>query len=324
MQRADDEGARGVKIHTISSQPHYLQHLEAIHRHLPDSLRGERRHGAQVSDRLMADDDIVIVAGAIDIGKVKNLNRRIVYLEHGAGQRYQGLPAWAEMYYGALPDRVSAYLGPRPNELDRDIPGFAIGAPICDPYEWYGEENVAVITFHWAAPRVAAQVPEAGSTFEHYVDQLPAIVSALRNAGHEVLGHRHPRFTHLRSVWRNLNVPEVDADTVRRRAKWLIADNTSLAYEMQYVGRSVVSLDAPWYRRDVEHGLRFWSHVPGGETMSGPDQLLDEITTYGLPGRSSDDLAQNEHVYGRRMNDGNDGLRAACWLAGYAHRETAA
>jgi hypothetical protein len=108
--------------------------------------------------------------------------------------------------------------------------------------------------------------------------------------------------------WKGWQVPIVDADTVRRRASVLVADNTSLAYEMAHLMRNVVTLNAPWYRRDVEHGLRFWSHPPGTQVDS-PDELydLDLLKLEWSPEPA-------EAAYGSSFNDGHAGMRAAAWL----------
>lgn len=292
-----------MRVHAYHSLAHYGDHLHEIWRHLPSEIRGEF-----VQTRFIpkADDpaDVIMVAGFGDIKLARQ--RRVVFVEHGAGQRYVDLPEKADPYYGGpYPPNVIAYLGPRQSCVDSTgLPGFAMGAPICDPYELFGEEKVCAFTWHWKARRVC---PEADSALNYYVDWLPTIVKELQADGWEVLGHRHPRLTSAMGMWRKLGIVEVTAEIVRRRASLLFSDNTSLAYEMAYTLRNNIVLNAPWYRRDVEHGLRFWDNPPGAMFDSSED-LLDNI--HDLPMEVPD----IEAVYGRTHSDGNDGLRAAAWL----------
>ena len=55
-------------------------------------------------------------------------------------------------------------------------------------------------------------------------------------------------------------VPELDE--VARRATVYAVDNSSTLWELA-VARPVIALNAPWYRRRVHHGLRFWDLIPG-------------------------------------------------------------
>ncbi len=82
---------------------------------------------------------------------------------------------------------------------------------------------------------------------------------------------------------------------------------------MAYLFRRNITLNAPWYRRDVEHGLRFWDNPPG-RMVDGPDQLLDMIDV--LDTRDMVDMAGADcvAVYDRHHSDGLDGLRAAAWV----------
>ncbi len=304
-----------MKIHALGGLPHYLDHLRAVHQHLPDDIRGEVREGPQVNDRHWPEEDLVMIAGAVDVGKV--MSHRMVFVEHGSGQRYAGLPKWAQPYYGPVhDDRIVAYLGPRQACVDEwDVPGFAMGAPVCDPYELFGEDGVVAITFHWSARRLAAEVPEAGTAFDHYVDDLVRIIDSFETNGYEVLAHRHPRFKHLRSVWKHLGIPEADIEEVRTRAGTLVADNTSLLFEMSHLGRRTISLNSPCYRRDVDHGLRFWDAAPGTQ-VDGPDELIEQISLLNPPDSWSG--VPSIAAYGKALSDGGDGFRAASWLSSLA------
>jgi len=296
-----------VKIHAAFTVPHYWDHLEAIWKHLPDEIRGSKIQSVHVR-RHSNPDDLVLIAGFGDLKLADD--RRVVFVEHGAGQRYVDLDERRQQYYGGpYPDNVIAYLGPRQSCVDSvGLPGFAICAPVCDPYELMGEERVCAITWHWRARRVC---PEADTALPHYIEHLGAIVERLRVNGWEVLGHRHPRLRTAMTMWENLDVDEVSVTEVRERAELLISDNTSLAYEMAYLGRRNIVLNAPWYRRDVEHGLRFWSN-PAGPMMDDADELLDAIDGY-------DTLTfPMVSAYERWMSDGDDGLRAATWLSTFA------
>lgn len=300
-----------MKVHVLAGYHHSASHSYRIWEHLHPDMRGDFIVDRQARAlRSWSPDDVVMASSFNDIGRAKH--HRVIYVEHGAGQSYiDAHPRFADYYAGGRhSENVIAHIGPREDVVGKwDTPGFACGAPICDPYELYSNERVAAITFHWSAP---LGPPEAGTAFEHYVDRLPDIVRALRDEGYEVLAHRHPRFTHLHSVWTKLGMEVASVDEVRSRAQLLIADNTSLIYEMLYLYRDVIALNAPWYRRDVEHGLRFWSWQPYTHAED-PDELIDMIRSPELRQPDADgDLCQ--YVYGKRRSDGLDGKRAAAWI----------
>jgi len=81
----------------------------------------------------------------------------------------------------------------------------------------------------------------------------------------DVIGHGHPRFwPTLRIVYRHWEIPRArHFDTVMKKADVFVCDNSSTIYEFAATGRPVVVLNCPRYRRDVEHGVRFWEHIPG-------------------------------------------------------------
>ena len=316
-----------MKIHAISRMPHYGEHLAAIWKRLHGDIRGEWVHGHEARrGRDWHPTDLVMVAAYSDIPCAGE--HRVIYVEHGAGQRYEGVPKrWRGYYHGdPHPANVVAYLGPRQDVIDAwGRPGFACGSPVCDPYQLFPEPlvgdcvdeplKIAVITFHHN-PMVTRWVPEAGSAFDHYAPRMPDIIAALQREGYTVWGHRHPRFNHLRGYWDRHGIYEASVDEVRRHASLLIADNTSLLYEMMYLWRDFVALDCPEYRRDVEHGLRFWEHVPSWHP-SDPEELIAAIPEFTEGGTTLRSL-QPEYVYGAPHCDGGDGQRAAMWLNAFA------
>jgi hypothetical protein len=303
-----------MKIHAYASEAHYVEHLSAIWKHLPLQLQGSF---FTVPGRFNGEaDDVFMLAGFNDVTDV--LNNRIIYVEHGAGQKYAGIKEdFARRYHGGQhPNRVVAYISPRQEVADSwGRPAFAAGSPVCDPYQLFPEtmtdpynpdsHPVAVITFHFDAPQIC---PELHSAFDHYADKMPEIVAALQHQGYTVWGHRHPRFERLRGYWDKLGLYEATVDEVRRYASIVIADNTSVLFEAMYLQRQTIALNAPWFRRDVEHGLRFWDHAPLDQ-VDGPDGLIELVGGGPLP------TTTDPHIYGRPFSDGMDGLRAATWIA---------
>lgn len=303
-----------VIFHALSSQPHYADHINAIFRNLPRQSQGRWEVGKAASDRRFPPDDIVLVAGYTDIERVQD--HRTVYIEHGAGQAYTGVKDNASPHYhgSTHPASVVGYLAPRKAVAESwGRPAFACGAPICDAFELvtFNMNPVCTIVFHWDGCRVC---PEAGTALEHYGDRLDDVVAALRHQGFVVNACVHPRDHFCETMWNRLGVEIIEPDVARRNTDVIVADNTSLMYELAYLGRGVVSLNAPWFRRDVEHGLRFWDAVPG-LAVDDPDELIDTIKHYGLdlPVHAAAPAAAKA-AYGRTFNDGHDGMRAASWL----------
>lgn len=312
-----------MKIHALASLPHYRDHVEAIHKHLPDEIRGDTRYGARVSAKGWPEDDFVMVGGFYDVDAVP---QRIIYVEHGAGQSYRGDPRSSlhPAYHGSPhhPSRVCAYLSPRLEVAQSwNRPAFPIGAPVCDPYaeRTNNDKPIAVITFHWNAQRIC---PEAGSALFHYADDFERIIASLRLQGFDVYGHHHPRDHRLPLMWKRLDVPVLSIEAVRRGADLLICDNSSLMYEMCYLGRTVVALNCPEYRREVEHGLRFWDWR--GPQIDGPEELIafnfaDMIrrgkkVNFDDTQIRFDTMWNAKAAYGKPRTLGHDGELAAEWV----------
>ena len=278
-------------VDAYASLPHYADHLRPILDALPEDRRGllwaprGRWWGAPFTpDR--PDYWLTLVASwrdAQDTGR-----RPLVYVEHGAGQTYDGDPrvAGGPSYAGAPElDRVRLFIAPGEHVAAKwrlrypRTPVAVVGCPKLDPWH-VGDDRAQLgdiarptvaVTFHWQC----GLVPETTSAWPHYDPVLPAVVGDPRWT---VLGHGHPRlWGTIQRRWRALGVDHTpDFAEVLDRADLLVGDNTSALYEFASTGRPVVVVNAPAYRRHVHHGLRFWDLVPGLQ-VDTPGELRPAI-----------------------------------------------
>lgn len=220
----------------------------------------------------------VVVASLGDLRRVARDGRPVALAEHGIGQSYgTGHPSYCG---GVSPERSRVGLFLVPNEYAaranrRAYPGarsVVVGCPKLDP--WVGGvappplrgRPVVAISFHWDC-RVA---PETRSAWPHFRSALPALAERFR-----LLGHGHPRaLGRLRPEYERLGIEAVaEFEQVLRRAHVYVTDNSSTLFEFAATDRPVVVLNAPWYRRRVEHGLRFWSCADVGVQCDEPEAL---------------------------------------------------
>lgn len=313
-------------IDFAASLPHFVDHLLPIWNALEPSERGtfwiDRRisrlsasiEGARVGN--WVDGGPVVVASIKDYAAAP---RRVVALvEHGAGQDYGdanpsnaggrgrgrvGLficpsESVARRNSDAWPDARTAVVGPC--RLDRWLPAaprVRKGAPL------------VVLSWHWEA-RIA---PEARSAFPAYATFLPSLAAWARSAGITLAGHAHPRaWPRLRPAYEAAGIPIIPSfDEVLDRADVYVCDNSSTIYEAAAVGVPTVVINAPWYRRDANWGLRFWEHIPGPQVdergqlipsieavLADPAPVISsglavaEAVYVGLDGHASDRAAQ--------------------------------
>lgn len=128
-----------------------------------------------------------------------------------------------------------------------------------------GDPPVVAVSFHWNYHGI----PEMRSAFDWYrnaVAELPR--------SHTVIGHAHPKRRDLARWYADHDIEYVASfDDVIARADVYVSDNTSTLFEFAATGRPVVVLNAPWYRRDVDHGLRFWAAAGVGINVDQPASM---------------------------------------------------
>lgn len=271
-------------IDAYCSQPHYAEHLMPVLNAVSPSRRGTLYvHPADRHDKLLQHFDVtfgypptrgsdpIIIAGYQDQTVT---HRPLVLLSHGAGQTYEGVNLGS---YDGGPGRDCIQLHLCPNEAsaqrNRDrYPhsiAVAIGCPKLDRWMQIPppEEDVLAVAFHWNC-RV---VPEAGwawSTWAAAIEKLAQI--------RPVIGHCHPRARRDLKPWfLNAGIEYVEhAIDLLDRARTLIIDNSSLAYEWAACDRRVVFIDDVLWEND-RHGLRFGAPLPGPN--AGKSGLLADL-----------------------------------------------
>lgn len=287
-----------MKVDAFCSQPHYLEHLAPVWFELSGEVRGRFYVAGLLADSHNGEGIpgwtvgypppgpglLTLVAGAPDELAIA---RPVIYLEHGAGQTYRGDPDPAvrdHPGYSGSPghDRVRLFLCPGRAVVDRwrarypHTPAVAVGCPRLDhwhrrPAKPAGAPPTLAVTFH--ANNVLTL--ETRPAWKHYEDGLPEAVRELREAGWQIIGHGHPKLWRpLAAYWQAIGVEAVQSiDEVFARADVLAADNTSAAPEFATLGRPIIWLNAPWYRRDVDHGGRFWDWAGAAVSVDGPEGL---------------------------------------------------
>lgn len=279
-------------IDAVATRRHLVDHIAPIWRELPEDMRGTfwvghrnlvpHAHSRGITATIGLPHwagGPVIAANHHDYLQV-HAKRPVIYVEHGAGQTYAG--EWADhpSYSGGRDrDRVALFLTLNGTTAEReraqypnaavavigsahlDALASAVGAlrSTVGPGQSSPRSGPTVaFAWHWRCELF----PETRTAFPHWV---PA-VRALARAGHwRVVGTGHPRvFSELVRHYTKMDVHAVaDLAEAIAHADVVAFDNTSAGYEAAALGIPVVALNAPWYRKDVHHGLRFWDQIPG-------------------------------------------------------------
>lgn len=274
-------------IDCFASEEHFAHHLAPIYRALVDPgtfYATPQIHDAAASRGVTAfwpieqTDRPILVASYGDIKKVRRAGRtRIAFIEHGIGQSY----GTGHSSYPGGQDRDDVSLFLMPNEYSADLWRKAypsaqveiVGSPKLDdlPAREPGPGPVVCISFHFDAQ----VVDESRSAMTFYRRSLVA----LKEQFPTLIGHSHPKYRPVATrYYRRPGIPLVeDFADVCRQADVYVCDNSSTLYEFAATGRPVVVLNAPWYRREVNHGLRFWDAADVGIQVNAPDELPEAI-----------------------------------------------
>lgn len=319
-----------VKVDVIASESHYLRHLMPIWAALPEKMKG-LVHPLYAQGQALRPPmgRVALIAGWQDLAPLRG-QCNMIYVEHGAGQTYVGREH-DPSYSGSGGTRhrgVIGYIAPNEEVAKRwtNAPSVAVGSPKMDrwhpptPAKPRQRVDNPTICFAWHWP--CTLVPEAMTAWEHYALQFGDIIGLYEAQGFRVVAHEHPKWrgklaARIEAEF-NIEILHSDED-VFEQADILAVDNSSLGMEFMSLDRPVLWLNAPWYRRDVQHGGRFWDWTLGLEEINGPDDLLalNLWDTLAWQGENviSPRSAQQHHVartYG--PTDGHASGRAAAFI----------
>lgn len=269
-------------------EPHYLDHLAPLWERLggdfqvPNRIVAHaHRRGVQcvpyghMGPRLRG---TVVVASKQDHNRARGCD--VIYMAHGNAQSFSGQH---DGYTGGPGfTRTRLFLCPNQQAADLwaagyDVPTAVVGCPKLDRLLKVPKpaDGTVAVSFHWDARERGNDVPETWTAWPYYARALAELAKH-----HRVIGHGHPRIFHrLVPHYRQMGIePVQDFEDVVRRADVYVNDCSSTLFEFAALDRPVVVLNIPAYRRDVEHGMRFWEHADIGVQCDHPMDLGDAVT----------------------------------------------
>lgn len=283
---------------------HFIDHLAPIWNNIPVTMRGtfyvpislkDYTRGLGIQEvtglapfqrtsrdpaKITPDGDGPLVTcayGDTKMGIRKNPKRPQILMEHGVGLSF---PEHAPGYAGGGGIRCNVCLFLAPNEVIRKktaktFPGafqIVVGTPKMDkwadiPKKVQDDPPTIAVAFHWDGKRVC---PEAGNAWEYYKGVLPSLTKH-----YHVLGHGHPKIIDkLAPLYKGMGIEVVTSfEEVLARADIYLNDSSSTLYEFACVDRPVVILNAPWFRKTVDFGIRWWDYTDIGPQCERPQDL---------------------------------------------------
>lgn len=283
-------------IDFYATAPWYLDHMLPIWMALPAAARGRFYLGPRLARRVadvpgattraiaLEDDAPVLTVAHGDYATARDAGRtRLALGQHGAGQSYAGAggrQADHQSYPGGRDqDDVGLFLVPNRHSAARSRAAYPrarvelVGCPKLDtlprrrPHRGDDGRPVIAFSFHWSSRTIA---PETQSAWPVYKTHIALLARKRR-----IIGHAHPRYLDkIRGVYHKAGIEIVASfSAVLERADIYLCDNSSSLFEFASTGRPVGVINAPWFRRNVRHGLRFWDAADVGVQVDNGREL---------------------------------------------------
>lgn len=271
-----------MRVDLYASKSHYLEHLAPVwaelapeergHVVIPEPLRAYAEQLLPDHDWSVPEgaSDVRLAAGWVDVQGSPNGQRRAL-MEHGVGQRYEDVAAPNYVGGRGRTDVVDLFLLPnRASARYQDGDVAVVGDPFLDRLRESSLVPLWDVTF--AFHFKTDLCPEASGYPEMFREGIVQCVDAdLR-----VLGHGHPS-SNVWGWYEARGITTTSSLQVALRTRCFAADNTSAMFYAAALGIPVVVLNPPYYRRSVEHGLRFWEFADVGLNVGQRDNLLDAV-----------------------------------------------
>jgi len=300
-----------MRVDFLSTEGHYNDHLQPIWDALPESAKGSwYQHAAPPEPT----GNVTLVCSVGNLRLLKGAPA--IYMEHGSGYSYinQAGERFHPSYAGSSA-RSNVILFLNNHEIVHSLnkkahpktPGVIVGTPKMDA--WAGltwetpADPLAVYSTHWNCK----VVPETRSAHKEFRWALRPDKWDERFTWN---GHAHPRaWPIVQTDYKNFYIPTIrQFSDVLDQGSVYVADTTSTLYEFAYTGKPVVVLNASFYRRDVNHGLRFWDYVPGIQVDTWQD--VPGAVIRALDGEGENERARAVDVV-YPVRDGTSAARAA-------------
>lgn len=274
-----------------AKEPHFKAHMEPIFEKIREA--GYKASWVGPNDTGSPDCKFAVASSVGDLTRATKDRKMVFFMEHGAGQTYN----LRNRSYAGGPDRqnVCLFLDPGPHVTRANknwyphTPHAEIGVPKLDHWHTQMHTNIPAkksvptvcISFHWDCH----VCPETRSGFSHFKQ---AILDAKAAAGVEgelgakefkLVGHSHPRIRkEVKPFFEDNGIEFLDNfEDVLDQADVYVCDNSSTIFEFASIGKPVVLLNPPMYRKHVKHGLRFWNYAGIGPNASNSESMLTGI-----------------------------------------------
>lgn len=282
----------GLPVDFFATRAHYIDHIAPVWSALdqrglfcvPDELASHARsRGVKPAplSELAAGDGPIVTSAYADMSRCTKSQRHLIMFEHGAGFSFSNVhPSYAggshDRRFVSLFCEVNDWTQRRNLRTFHDARSHVVGCPKLDGMSKAKRtrraksEPVVCVSFHWDC----LVAPETRSAMSHYEGVLPEIARQFN-----LVMHGHPRIAgRSRELADKLGLEYIESfDEVCRRADVYVNDASSTLYEFAALAGPVVVLNAPWYRRGVDHGLRFWDCSDIGPSCDEPEELADAI-----------------------------------------------
>jgi len=285
------------RINCLAGEPQFVDHLAAVWKAFPKSQQGIfwvrsneakyacERHGIHPRKWVnrASPNTVILCASLGDLNRIHNAGGTSVLMEHGAGQTYNvnhgsyaggKAPARDANKLFLVPGVVPAK---KLKTVHPDAKIYEIGCPKLDRYVTkekrpVGDKPKVAISFHWNCN----VTPETSWAFPYFKQHIKKLA---KSDSFELYGHSHPRGRQfVQPFFQALKIPFlVNFDEVLKTADVYVCDNSSTIFEAAASHLNVVLLNSPKYRKNINHGLRFWECSTIGPQVETTDNLEDKI-----------------------------------------------